>query len=117
MGEAELTLVTGASGFVGGHLVARMVSEGRRVRCLVRPSSHVTRLHALCGEDDRGGAELVFGDLTDPDSLSRAVAGCAEVVHAAAMVSDWGTVQEIRAANVMGTRALAAAAAASGVRR
>ena len=110
-------LLTGASGFIGAHLAARMVAEGRRVRCLVRPSSDTTQLRALSADGVRSGVELVLGDLTDSDSLRRAVDGCAGVVHSAAMVSDWGTVEEIRAANVTGTSALAAAAVAVGVRR
>ena len=112
-----LILLTGASGFVGGHLAARLVAEGRRVRCLVRPSSETTALRALSTGSGGPGIELVLGDLTDRDSLRRATEGCAHVVHSAAMVSDWGTVQEIRAANVIGTRDLALAAVAAGVRR
>ena len=109
-------LLTGASGFIGGHLAARLVAEGRRVRCLVRTSSDTTRLRALPAHGE-AGIELVTGDLTDRASLRRAADGCAEVVHSAAMVSDWGTVQEIRAANVTGATDLAEAAAAAGVRR
>lgn len=110
-------LLTGASGFVGGHLAARMVAEGRPVRCLVRASSDTTRLRALSAGGEPRRVELVVGDLTDPKSLRRAVDGCSQVVHCAAMVSDWGTVQEIRAANATGAGDLAAMAAAAGVRR
>ena len=117
MGGLDPVLLTGASGFVGGHLAARLVAEGRHVRCLVRSSSDTTALRALSSANDRCGVELRFGDLTDSDSLRRATDGCAQVVHCAAMVSDWGTVREIRAANVTGTRDLAAAAALAGVRR
>ena len=109
-------LLTGATGFLGGHLAARLVAEGRRVRCLVRPGSDPTRLRSLAQNGERG-VELVTGDLTDRDSLRRASDGCAHVIHCAAMVSDWGTVQEIRAANVTGTRDLATAAVAAGARR
>ena len=115
--EADPVLLTGASGFIGGHLAARLVAEGRRLRCLVRPTSDTTQLRALSARDGRCGIELVVGDLTDSESLRRASDGCAQVVHCAAMVSDWGTVQEIRAANATGTSALAAAAAAAGAGR
>jgi len=103
-------LITGASGFVGGRLAARMASEGRRVRCLARASSDTSRLDAL-------GLDVARGDLGDAASLARAAAGCETVVHCAALVSDWATVREIRTANVAGTRNLAGAAAAAGVRR
>ena len=103
-------LVTGASGFIGGRLAARLARSGRPVRCLARASSDVSSLRAL-------DVEVVYGDLTDAPSLRAAVEGCASVVHCAALVSDWATVAEIRAANVAGTRSLTSAAAAAGVGR
>ncbi len=109
-------LLTGASGFIGGHLAARLVAEGYQVRCLVRPTSDTTQLRGL--SNPAGGCiELVMGDLTNLTSLRRAAEGCEQVVHSAAMASDWGTVAEIRAANLTGTADLAAAAVAVGVRR
>jgi nucleoside-diphosphate-sugar epimerase len=103
-------LVTGASGFIGGALARRLSGEGRAVRCLVRPSSDTTALDPL-------GVELATGALEDTASLHRAAAGCEQVVHCAAMVSDWGTVAEIEAANVAGTRNVLGAARAAGTRR
>jgi ornithine--oxo-acid transaminase len=106
----EVCLVTGASGFVGGHLAERLVREGYQVRCLVRSSSDTALLESL-------GVELAIGDLTDRASLRRAVAGARYVFHCGALVSDWGTVDEIRRINVSGTRDLVAAAGASSVAR
>lgn len=103
-------LVTGASGFIGGHLADRLIAEGHSVRCLVRPTSDTSRLQRL-------GAALVHGDLGTPGSLAPAMAGCRYVFHCAAMVSDWATVDEIRQVNVAGTSALAEAAAAASVER
>jgi ornithine--oxo-acid transaminase len=108
--RGDVHLVTGASGFIGGHVVRRLVSEGRQVRCLVRASSDTTGLEAL-------GVELAPGSLEDPRSLQRAAEGCDYVVHCGAMVSDWGTVEEIERTNVTGTRNLLLAAAAASVRR
>jgi nucleoside-diphosphate-sugar epimerase len=103
-------LVTGASGFIGGHLTQRLVREGFRVRCLVRASSDTSLLAGL-------DVELVVGDLTSAPSLARAVEGCRSVFHCAALVSDWATVPEIARINVEGTRDLLAAAAAASVQR
>lgn len=103
-------LITGASGFIGGRLAARMAGEGASVRCLARASSDTAELEAL-------GLEVVRGELADRGSLARAAQGCATVVHCAALVSDWATVAEIRDANVAGTRNLLAAAAGAGVGR
>jgi acetylornithine/succinyldiaminopimelate/putrescine aminotransferase/nucleoside-diphosphate-sugar epimerase len=106
----DICLVTGASGFIGGHLVRRLAEEGLPVRCLVRATSDTTHLDQL-------DVELAVGDLTDPLSLRRAAAGCRYVFHCGAMVSDWGTVAEIAAVNVDGTRNVLEAATIAGVKR
>jgi ornithine--oxo-acid transaminase len=106
----DVCLVTGASGFVGGHLVERLVDEGLRVRCLVRATSDTTQLDQL-------DVERAVGDLTDPESLTRAAAGCRHIFHCGAMVSDWGTAAEIAAVNVAGTRNLLEAAKTAAVKR
>lgn len=103
-------LITGATGFVGGSLAARMAREGRAVRCLARASSDTSMLEEL-------GLEVSRGDLGDPASLAHAADGCASIVHCAALVSDWATVGEIRSANVAGTGNVLAAAIAAGARR
>lgn len=69
-------LVTGASGFIGTHLVAALAARGDEVSCLVRRTSNVELLQTT-------GAKLVFGDVTDPDSLPAAVAGQQVVYHLA----------------------------------
>lgn len=103
-------LITGASGFIGGQLAARLAREGEKPRCLVRATSDTSRLRAL-------GLETVVGELEDQRSLARALAGCELVVHCAARVSDWGTREEIARVNVTGTRNLLEASARASVRR
>ena len=103
----DVHLVTGASGFIGSHLVQRLIDAGHPVRCLVRPGSDTRRLEQL-------GVEFAPGSLENPRSLQRAAEGCDYVVHCGAMVSDWGTVEEIEAVNVAGTRDLLAAAGPPG---
>jgi nucleoside-diphosphate-sugar epimerase len=101
-------LVTGAGGFVGGRIVARLLAEGRRVRALARRD-----LPALAGS----AAEVVRGDLTNPESLRRACAGVDTVFHVAARVGVWGAPADFNAVNVAGMANLLAAARASGVSR
>ncbi|HTX44855.1 MAG TPA: aminotransferase class III-fold pyridoxal phosphate-dependent enzyme [Solirubrobacteraceae bacterium] len=106
----EVCLVTGASGFVGGHLTQRLVCEGYQVRCLVRSGSDTALLESL-------DVELAVGDLTHARSLRRAVDGCRYVFHCGALVSDWATVDEIRRINVSGTRDLVGASLDASVER
>lgn len=103
-------LITGASGFIGGRLAVRLARHGWQVRCLVRPTSDVSRLDAL-------DVEIVTGDLQAPESLVRAVDGCRMVFHCGALVSDWATVDEITRVNVRGTQNMLTAAVAARVER
>jgi ornithine--oxo-acid transaminase len=106
----DVCLVTGASGFIGGHLVKRLVQEGYPVRCLVRARSDTSALEEL-------DVQLAVGDLTDAGSLTRAVAGCNYVLHCGALVSDWATRLEIIDTNVHGTRRLLDASVGASVGR
>jgi len=69
-------LVTGASGFIGTHLVAALAKRGEEITCFVRKTSKIDRLQAL-------GVRLIYGDVTDPDSLPAAVTGQDVVYHLA----------------------------------
>ena len=108
--RAEICLVTGATGFIGGRLAERLAGEGRAVRCLVRAQSDTSRLESL-------GVELALGDLTSPSSLRSAAEGAEAVFHCGALVSDWASTAEIAAVNVAGTRSLLEACHDASVRR
>ena len=73
--------VTGASGFLGSHIVDRLIARGETVRAFVRPTSATAYLK------DRG-AELAIGGLTDEPSLAAAFKGVDTVYHAAAIVTN-----------------------------
>jgi dihydroflavonol-4-reductase len=103
-----LTLVTGASGFLGWHVARLLLEQGHRVRALCRPASQVRELDV----------ERVTGDLRDPASLSRAVEGCELVFHVAADYRLWSKRPlDLYASNVDGTRNLLEAAEKSRVER
>jgi nucleoside-diphosphate-sugar epimerase len=108
--SAPLCLVTGASGFIGGRLAARLAQDGYTVRALVRESSDISHLEEL-------DVQIAVGDLTNASSLTSAVDGCDYVLHCAALVSDWATVKEITHINVDGTRSLLQASVRASVKR
>ena len=104
-------LVTGGTGFIGGHVLRELANSEHRVRCLVRPTSSTT-------EAEAAGAELIVGDVTDPESVRRAVDGCEAVIHAANVYDFWlKHTSEFRAVNVEGTRNVMEAALAVGIRK
>lgn len=101
-------LVTGASGFVGRHLITGLRSLDRPTRCLVRSEAGGRKLEAQ-------GCALARGDMTDPASLRAACEGVDTVIHLVAIIRGKpGDYQRVMGA---GTRALIEAASAARVRR
>lgn len=103
-------LVTGGTGLLGSHLVERLAARGNRVRVLARDSSDTAFVESC-------GAEVVRGDLGNPEDCRRALQDIAIVYHAAAKVGDWGTWPEFQRDCLDATSNLAKAAARAGVRR
>jgi nucleoside-diphosphate-sugar epimerase len=105
----ERILVTGATGFTGGHLCERLTREGHHVRALVRDESR-------CSELRHWGVEIVRGDLRDPESLKRATSGIDVVYHIAALFRPENVSrEEMWANNVQGTKNMLDASIKTGV--
>ncbi len=102
-------LVTGGTGFVGGHVAERLSADGHGVTILSRTGS--------LPDGMPGGVRVRVGDLADSESLRAACASQDAVVHAAGLVGAGGTWADYRRVNVTGTRLLIRAAVASGVPR
>src|SRR3990172_1150620 len=104
-------LVTGATGFIGFHLVNRLVQEGYHLRALVRPVTDTSALESQ-------GVEIVRGDIRDPKAVDRAIPNCQLVFHLAARTSHGNLpAKDIYSINVEGSANLARAAVQSGVAR
>lgn len=106
-----LAFVTGATGFVGSHVARALAEQGADLRLLVRAISNTKNIDGV-------KADLVPGDLRDPASLEKGIAGCDVVFHVAADYRLWvRDPEEMYRANVEGTRAILEAARKNRVRR
>lgn len=103
-------LVTGATGFLGSHLVELLLERGETVRSLVRPGEDASSLA-------RAGVAVYRGDLKERGSLDVAVRSVDRVFHCAALTEPWGSRAEYELVNVVGLRSLVEAALGAGVRR
>ena len=103
--------VTGATGFVGSHVAQVLAEQGADLRLLVRTGSDPKNIQQL-------NADRVVGDLCDPESIDRAMAGCDVVFHVAADYRLWvRDPAQMYQANVEGTRTILQAARKNHVRR
>ncbi len=103
-------MITGGTGLIGSNVCKLLTAQGRRVRALVRPGSETEPLAAL-------GVELVFGDITSRDDVSRAAEGTTAVINSAALLGGPGQEMEAsRATNYVGSLHCYDAAAATGAR-
>ena len=103
--------LTGSTGFVGGHVARAYAAEGAELRLLARGTSNLKAIEDIT-------ADVVVGDLRQPESLRTALRGCDALVHVAADYRLWvRDPQEMYAANVDGTRELLKLAREVGVER
>lgn len=106
-------LITGAAGFIGPHLIRKMVSMGHQCRCLVRSKSNTESLKEL-------GVELIEGDVTDSESLSGIADGIDCIFHMATLghMSNFEVTEDMfNKVNVQGTKNIMHEATKSGVQR
>jgi len=96
--------ITGATGFVGSHVARALAAQGADLRLLVRSTSRLDNIADL-------QAEAATGDLREPESLKKAMAGCDFVFHVAADYRLWvRDPEQMYRSNVEGTRAIIRAA-------
>lgn len=108
-----MLLIAGSTGYIGQHLVRRLVEQGERPRCLTRAPGKA----ALLFPD--GQVEIAYGDTTQPELLAAAMQDVDTIVHAAFLTADRkeGPGNTYEATNVQGTANLIHAAEQAGVQR
>jgi len=105
------TLVTGATGFLGSHIARKLAGRGEKVRILIRKSSKTVNIDDI-------DAERVYGDVTDMESVRKAIEGCDALYHAAGLVSfKQADYKKMEAVNVGGTNNVFTAALEAGVKK
>lgn len=110
-------LVTGASGFVGSHLVPALLDAGHRVAALVRNDGAASEVRRRLTPEQSSRVETRPGDVTRPETLAPALEGVDAILHLVALPRDWDKGQSLRLVNTEGTRNVIAAAQTAGVRR
>jgi nucleoside-diphosphate-sugar epimerase len=104
------TLVTGATGLLGSHVIELLLERGERPRALVQPGEATDRFAETA-------VDVRSGDVRDNAALEAAVEGMDCVLHCAARTGPWGDEDEYNSTNVRGLETLVHVASAAGVRR
>ena len=120
----NLVLLTGSTGLLGGHMLVHLIKTGKRVRCLVRPTSSLEQLKLICSYYNLPFGELqlsvewVKGDTLDYIGLCDLMENVAEVYHCAAIVSfNTKDRSEVLQTNIQGTSNMVDAALKAGVEK
>ncbi len=108
--------LTGATGFVGSHVLPALLNAGHSVTALVRSDARATALLARVAASP-GKLETRIGTVNDRASLDAAMVGCDAVVHLVALARDWNDGADLERVNAVGTATIVAAAEAAGITR
>ena len=104
------TLITGGTGLLGRHVISALHDRGESVRVLTLPTEDAAWL-------DQFGVTVYRGDIRQPDTLVEAMRGADRVLHLAALIGVWRSMEEYRAVNVTGTENVCREALNAGVQR
>jgi len=92
----QKVLITGAAGFIGGHIVEYFCHNDIDVTCYIRKSSNISYINNL-------QTHIIFGSITDVDNLNSSIKNTDCVIHVAGLAKDWGNYDDFYETNVIGT--------------
>ncbi|MBI4646299.1 MAG: NAD-dependent epimerase/dehydratase family protein [Bacteroidia bacterium] len=92
----ENILVTGAAGFIGSHIAEYFCNKNFPTFCFIKKTANLQNLKQL-------NVEIIYGDITEYDTIEDALKGIDCVIHAAALAKDWGKYRDFYDVNVTGT--------------
>jgi nucleoside-diphosphate-sugar epimerase len=101
-------LITGASGFIGGHVSRYFAEKGAELSCMIRENSDLSFIGDL-------PVEYIKGDITRYEDVLKASAGKSAIIHIAGLTADWGRWKDFKQINVEGTMNILKAARDSGI--
>jgi uncharacterized protein YbjT (DUF2867 family) len=110
-------LVTGASGFVGSHVLPELLDAGHVIRALVRDDAARRTVLRRVAPSRRAAVQFAVGDVTMPETLPVALQGVDAVVHLVAIARDGNGGRDLERINLDGTRHVVEAMGSTGVRR
>ena len=110
--KSRKLFLTGATGFIGSHLLEKFVEEDYNIVALVRPTSNLKFIKPYINKNQ---IEIREGDLKDKKGLYGLMADCDSLIHCASFVGDWGRKEDYYKTNVQGTRNILEAGKEQGV--
>ena len=97
--------LTGATGFIGGNLVKKLLAKGYAVKILVRKNVETRRGASLERYLSKDNVEIIWGDILEPETFAGKINDCEIIIHCAAIIGFWNrTWSKLHKVNVIGTK-------------
>ena len=97
--------ITGATGFIGGNLVGKLLDRGYEVKILVRKNVETRQGASLELYSKKDNVEIIYGDILEPETFNGKINDCEVIIHSAALIAFWNRIwNKLYNVNVIGTR-------------
>lgn len=97
--------LTGATGFIGGNLIKKLLEKGYKIKILVRRHVETRRGTSLERYLDKDNIEIIWGDILEPETFAGKINDCEIIIHSAAVIAFWNRIwDKVYKVNVIGTK-------------